>query len=108
MATTAWVCFDCRVALRRPCGYYRREVLCTLCRQPCINISYKIPIPPKQKKRQWAALFEQLMRQKREQIVSTQQAKMRRKRALIQEIARLESMPANEGRKKAIRLLHKN
>lgn len=104
MGTAAWVCFDCRVAVRRSTAF-AGEVPCPTCGKPCSYLGYKIPVPPKAKRREWSALHQQLARERSERHLAADEAAVRNKHDLEQEIARLEAMPANEGRAKAIQLL---
>lgn len=106
MGNAAWVCFDCRAAVRRATTY-RGDVSCPRCGRPCSYLGYKIPVPPKDKSRDWAALREQLARERMQSDVAAHAASVRARHDLEQEIARLEAMPANEGRTVAIRLLRR-
>jgi len=106
MGTAAWVCFDCRASVRRSTGY-SGEVPCPNCGKLCAYLGYKIPVPPKGKARDWSTLRERLSRERRQQDLASDIAAVRNRHDLEQEIARLEAMPANEGRAQAIRLLRR-
>lgn len=106
MNNKKWVCFGCRAAVRRSQGDVS-EVLCPECGKPCTYLGYKIPVPPKSKVREWKLLQEQLNQQKKETTVAKTQTLVRRKHELEREIVRLEAMPKNEGRTKAVKLLRK-
>lgn len=106
MGTAAWVCFDCRAAVRRSTAF-AGPVSCPICSRPCAYLGYKIPVPPKAKTREWVALHLQLSRERLQRELDTEASTVRRKHDLEQEIARLEAMPANEGRAQAVRLLRK-
>lgn len=106
MGMAAWVCFACRAAVRRN-TQYTGEVPCPLCGKPCTYLGYKIPVPPKSKLREWSALHQQLARERSERDLVADEAAVRARHDLGQEIARLEAMPANEGRAKAVRLLRR-
>ena len=106
MGTAAWVCFECRAAVRRSTAF-AGEVSCPTCSKPCAYLGYKIPVPPKAKTREWAALHQQLSRERIQQELDAEASAVRHKHELEQEIARLEAMPANEGRAKAVRSLRK-
>jgi uncharacterized Zn finger protein (UPF0148 family) len=84
---------------------YAGEVTCPTCGKPCSYLGYKIPVPPKNKRREWSELHQQLARERSERDLEAHEAAVRSRHDLEQEIARLEAMPANEGRAKAIRLL---
>ena len=106
MGMAAWVCFDCRAAVRRNTAY-TGEVPCPTCGKPCSYLGYKIPVPPKDKRREWSALHQQLALERSERDLAADEAAVRNRHDLEQEIARLEAMPANEGRAKAVRLLRR-
>jgi hypothetical protein len=106
MGTAAWVCFDCRAAVRRSTAF-AGEIPCPTCGKLCAYLGYKIPVPPKDKQREWSALRDQLARERMQRELATDAAAVRARHELEQEIARLEAMPANEGRAKAIRLLRR-
>src|SRR5688572_30766036 len=106
MGTAAWVCFDCRTAVRRPTTFVG-DVPCPACGKPSSYLGYKIPVPPKQKQREWSTLRDQLARERMERELAADASAVRSQHDLEQEIARLEAMPANEGRTKAIRLLRR-
>jgi len=82
-------------------------VACPTCGKPCTYLGYKIPVPPKEKKREWTDLREQLARERMERELAADVSAVRQRHDLEQEIARLEAMPVNEGRTKAIRLLRR-
>ena len=104
MSTAAWVCFDCRAAVRRNTPFVG-EVPCPTCGKLCSYLGYRIPVPPKSKRREWSELHQQLARERSERDLAAVQAAVRDRHDLEQEIARLEAMPANGGCTKAIRLL---
>ena|SRR5688572_29450220 len=106
MGTAAWVCFDCRAAVRRSTAF-AGEVPCPTCSKPCSYLGYKIPVPAKNKLREWSALREQLVRERMERELAADVAAVRARHELEQEIARLEAMPANAGRARAIGLLRR-
>lgn len=106
MGTAAWVCFDCRGAVRRNTAF-TGEVLCPTCGKRCSYLGYKIPVPPKGKLREWSALREQLARERSNRELNADVSAVRRRHDLEQEIARLEAMPTNEGRVTAVRLLER-
>ena len=106
MSNKKWVCFGCRVAVRRSQND-ETPVLCSECGKPCTYLGYKIPVPPKNKIREWEQLQTQLNQKAQETAVARNKVSVRRKHDLEQEIARLEAMPVNEGRTKAVTLLRK-
>ena len=106
MGTAAWVCFDCKTAVRRNTAF-DGDVPCPNCGRLCSYLGYKIPVPPRSKSRDWAALRDQLVRERMQRDLVWDIRMVRARHALEQEIARLEAMPVNEGRTKAIRLLQR-
>ncbi len=106
MGNAAWVCFDCRAAVRRSIAF-AGEVPCSACGRPCAYLGYKIPVPPKSKLREWAALREQLAHGRMQQQLDAEAFAVRHRHDLEQEIVRLETLPANEGRARKIRSLRK-
>ena len=106
MGTAAWVCFDCRSAVRRNTAFHG-EVPCPICGKECAYLGYKIPVPPKQKVREWSALREQLSREQIARELYEHETAVRRRHDLEQEIARLEALPANPGRARAAQLLRR-
>ena len=106
MGTAAWVCFNCRSAVRRNTAF-RGEVSCPVCGKQCAYLGYKIPVPPKQKVREWSALRQQLSSEQIAREVQEHETAVRRRHELEQEIARLEAMPANPGRTRAVQLLRR-
>ena len=106
MGTAAWICLNCRTAIRRN-TMYTGEVPCPGCGEQCVYLGYKIPVPSKSKIREWSALREQLAREKNQRELAADAKVVRDRYTLEQEIARLEAMPINDGRTKAIRLLQR-
>jgi hypothetical protein len=106
MSNGAWVCFDCRNAVRRS-NQFKGEVPCADCGKPREYIGYKIPVPPKSKEKEWKQLFEQHFASKCQKLVEIEKERVKRQHSLEQEITRLEAMPENPGRARAIGLLRK-
>src|SRR5688572_8815327 len=105
MSNYAWVCFSCRTASRR--SPIAKNVRCRQCTGQCECLGYKIPVPPKSKVREWAALAEAFYASRRRYVVGQQKLRVRRVHDTEREIARLESLPPNEGRADAIKRLRK-
>lgn len=106
MGTAAWVCFECRTAVRRNAAF-AGDVPCPSCGKLSSYLGYKIPVPPKDKQREWSALRDQLAKERMQRELAADAAAVRSRHDLEQEIARLEAMPAKEGRSKAVRLLRR-
>ncbi len=106
MGKAAWVCFDCREAVRRDTQYLG-AVPCSKCAKPCRYLGYKIPVPPKRDLSTWEALRNQLNAEKLQRQERVFETGVRRRHALEQEIAKLEARPENAGRKAAVRELRK-
>src|SRR5947207_10916400 len=75
MCNGTWVCFDCRVALRRRTwrGVTARHpwligsigsggVLCRKCRQACLFLGPTVEIPPRRDVRGWKRLRERILK----------------------------------------------
>ena len=104
MGNAAWVCFDCREAVRRP-THYEGAVPCPKCAQICRCIGTKIPVLPKRDVKAWRELRESLDAQAIRSTETQHRRRLRQRHSLEQEIKRLESRPKNDGRTKAVRLL---
>lgn len=106
MSTAAWICFHCRTAVRRD-TLHRSAVPCPTCGKPCSYLGYKIPVPPKRKRRDWLRLREQLVHERTERDLCAEQRKVRHRHDLEREIARLEALPPNTSRARSIHVLRK-
>jgi len=106
VANSSWICFDCRLAVRRPTQFVG-EVVCPECGVGCWCLGYKIPVPPKRDARAWRQLQESQVAQQDAQVDAARQARVRSRHDLEQEIRRLEAMPSSPGRAKAIMVLRR-
>lgn len=106
MANAAWVCFDCRFAVRRPTSH-TGDVVCPECGAGCRYLGYRIRVPGKRAVRAWAALRESLAAQDRARQTADHVRSVRARHDLEKEIRRLEALPSNPGRRHAIALLRK-
>ena len=106
MGTAAWVCFDCRSAVRRH-THYEGDVPCPNCARLCAHLGYKIPVPPKRKRREWTALHAQLLREKIGREMAAYLTRDHARTALQREIDRLEAKGPNPGRASMIRRLRR-
>ena len=106
MSNHNFVCFDCRLVIREN-PYNRNIVSCPQCQKECVNIGYKIPVPSKNKKKEWARLEEQIIKENR--LIAEKQtiSKMRRKHEIEKEIIKLENRPKSEGMNSLLKRLKK-
>lgn len=72
-----------------------------------VCIGMKIAVPPKRNEKAWIVLRKEIGRRRRDTQERVFTESVRRKHDLEQEIERLKALPANEGRKRAIRQLQK-
>lgn len=105
MSNYAWVCFLCRSAVRRAGD--ATDVRCPSCGKSCECIGFRTPVPPKSKAKEWEALRAFYYRRRQENLERQTKDRVRRIHGLEKEILRLESMPPNDGRTKAVELLKK-
>src|SRR5437868_4898168 len=105
MSNCHWVCFACREAVRRPGS--SEDVRCPSCSSPCQNIGYKTPVPPKSKPKLWQALEASYVEARQSYAARSKLATVRRIHELEKEIARIQSLPANPGRRELIKSLSK-
>ena len=106
MGTAAWICFECRSAVRRN-TQYTGDVPCPNCRRLCAFLGYRIPVPPKRKRRAWAALREQLAQTRIAQAIQAYEMREAERAALRHEIDRIGAMAPNSGRASLIRRLQR-
>src|SRR5262245_30007836 len=105
MSNYAWVCFLCRSAVRR--ARDATDVRCPSCGKSCECIGYRTPIPSKSKPKEWGGVRALYYRTRQENLARQTKDRVRRTHSLEKEILRLESMPPNPGRTKAVKLLKK-
>jgi hypothetical protein len=105
-SNTTWACFECREAVRRP-RYNCVAVNCACCGQPCRNIGHRIRLPSKRAVKAWEQLRLSLQQQLVEDAERRHRHRVRSIHRIEREIARLQVLPANEGRRKQIGLLRK-
>ena len=100
-----WACFECRTTVRRQPS--AESVRCASCGKDCEHLGTKVPIPRKTDKKGWEALLERFLRTKREVAQDIYERRVELTHATEREIARLETLPHNEGRRVAVRELKK-
>ena len=118
MCNGTWVCFECRLAVRRPTWrlvtYLRPwligstdvgKVRCAKCRESCHFLGPTIEIPPKQDVAAWNRLREQVAEVHNTAADERFKESVRRRHDLEQRIRELETRPANSGRDALIKKL---
>lgn len=106
MSNYVWVCFDCQSAVRRPA--LTRDVTCATCQKACVCLGAKIAIPPKSKSKLWESLRQGFYLARVERRTAAEKRRIRRIHNLEQKITRLDSLPENPGRARAVtELKHK-
>jgi hypothetical protein len=103
MSNHAWVCFDCRAAVRR--SGMAKDVRCPRCAQACICLGYKVPIPPKTKVKAWSALRDWFYRYQRQRLLGSHQQRMNQVQQLERQMRELTAMPLKPGRSAMIAYL---
>jgi hypothetical protein len=106
VSNSAWVCFACRLQVRRQ-TQFAGDVRCPECANACIAIGYKLRVPAKRDATGWRELAALVAAAKARRGDDTQRARVRERHDLEQEIRRLAALPANPGRERAIRDLRK-
>jgi hypothetical protein len=101
-----WVCFDCRVTVRRP-TLYSGEVPCPSCGQGCLYLGTKVAVPGKRSIRAWRDLREEWGHWQRLARERAWRHRVRERHRLEQELANLRALPPNGGRAATIRKLQK-
>jgi hypothetical protein len=113
MRSNTWVCFECRLSVRRPLGF-AGSAPCPECGGTCVDIGYKIRIPSRRATRAWSQLRDDLRRAALTNLERSGRAKTRRKHELEKQtyeierrISELETKPRNSGRSGLIRQLRR-
>lgn len=100
MSNHNWVCFSCQTAVRKP--QHLKQVPCQYCGAACVNLGYKIPIPPKSKPKLWVKLQIDYYLGERRYHAARKQGWLCRVRSCEAQIEKLASRPVSIGRAKAI------
>lgn len=106
MGNSAWVCCECRLAVRRPTSH-QDEVPCPECGAACHGLGYKILVPQKRDLRAWRELRASLVADASSKAQARAAVRVRARHDLEQEIRRLKAMPASAGRERAIQVLRR-
>ena len=104
MSNQKHLCFDCRLAFSREANS-TNAVKCSSCGGDCINVGYKISVPPKSKTKEWGHLRNQITNEHLAGIQNNQQRKIQNIHSLEKEIEKLEALPENSGRASLIKKL---
>ena len=120
MCKGTWVCFDCRVAVRRDtwrlvthihpeligdtCG---DSVSCPHCRGACQFLGPSIAVPPKRDVASWRRLQSEISEFRQSEAARQQKTATRQKHDLEQRIRDLKSRPASSGRTRLVKELEK-
>jgi hypothetical protein len=105
MSNCAWVCFDCRMAVRR--SGVSKQVRCPNCAGTCECLGTRIPIPPKAKIKAWEELRERFYRWQRQRWLTSHKQRVRSVHGLEQQLRRLQAMPLKPGRTDMIAYLNR-
>ena len=101
-----FVCFDCRVAVRRP-KTSATAPLCSRCRNACRDIGYKIAVPSKKDTNGWKRLHATLRERERRRGRTLLKERVALIHELERRIERLSMLPTQPGRHRTIRELRK-
>jgi hypothetical protein len=104
MSRHTWACFACRAAVRRESVSPAR---CPSCAKPCERLGTKIPVPPKDDAKAWRQVEAHFRKVSREKTLLLEERQRHEKRVLRAQLAKLEALPENAGRRKAAALIRK-
>jgi endogenous inhibitor of DNA gyrase (YacG/DUF329 family) len=120
MANHTYVCFPCRMTVRRPprmnswpdnskMATIRRSapVRCPKCGDICTWLGTKIPAPPHSKRKEWAALQTWLHEQRASWVASMHHDANKQIESIEKNIANIDAREPNTGRTGAIKVLRK-
>lgn len=102
MGSSAWVCFDCREAVRRQ-TYYRGDPLCPRCGKSTDFLGYKVPVPKKSDEKTWDELRSQLLEERYARQQKQITDRVRRKHEIEKQLTELESRSDYPQRARLIR-----
>ena len=105
MRNCLWVCFACQGAVRRSAT--AKDVRCSACGLACECLGTKIAIPAKSKPKEWESLRQAFYLARGKRLAARDQRRVQRIHQLEQEIVRLQAMPENPGRARAVAELQK-
>lgn len=101
-----WVCFECRYATRQSTMTNRRP-RCPECGDDCYCLGHKVEIPKKSDAKKWNEIKVESRKRDIDAAVSRAESKVRSIHRIEKEIAKLEALEENEGRRRRIKELKK-
>lgn len=120
MCKGTWVCFKCRVAVRRDTWrhvtYLHPELIgdtrgdhvrCPQCRGACQFLGPSIAIPPKRELTSWRSLQAKIAKSRQDAAAIRKEVTTRKKHDLEHRIRDIKNRPANSGRTHLIKKLEK-
>lgn len=102
-----WVCFECHYSTRQQ-KHTDHTPKCPECGDDCYCLGYKVEIPKKSDSKKWKEIKEESRRRDLEAALARSESKVRSIHRIEKEIARLEAMDENEGRRAQIKKLKKD
>lgn len=106
MPNENWVCFDCRVVVRRKKQHGSVVAAsCPGCGRPCRCMGMMLTVPPKSDEKAWNQLRTGVAKSAQDFSEGERVRKARERHALEQRIAELERLPRNKDRNRLIKSL---
>lgn len=102
-----WVCFECRLSVRRPGIAKKSDVMCPNCGKRCFCLWTEARIPPRQARRAWAALRQLVYVQHHASIDWGHQSRLQEKHRLERRRVRLELQPVSEEQSRSLESIEK-
>ena len=90
MDNHSYVCFRCRRVVRRP-AHHEGVVPCSSCAEPTEWVGDRVPVPPRDNVRAWAALEEGWREAREDSARARAHQRVRERHAIEQRIAELEA-----------------
>ena len=118
MCNGTWVCFDCRLAVRRRTWRWvlgfapwligsteLADVRCSKCHKACHFLGPAVEIPPKRDVAAWTQLRDEVSQMRTKALDDRFKGSVRRRHDLEQKIREFQTRPANSDRDKEIKKL---
>lgn len=99
-----WVCFSCRVNVRRP-SEHQDDVLCPECGAKLWQLGFRIEVPPHRDVRAWRQLQQAQLALFHANVDAASRLAVRERHDLEREIRRLQDKPRSRDRDKVIESL---